>query len=261
MGPRSQRFDRSRANLRRGLHVHVRPVRLDLPHQYHPATDAIVLLVGFYLSLAYWLGIVELTRSGNRYLPWGLWVVLAGLVYSRDGLLLSYPLLVGLICCRSTAWWTESRRTSRLVIAYLFSSFGLLPLIKVSGSVMCGLIGLITCVQFARHRRFDLVASAIGAAAGTMAVFWVIAGQPLLALPTYLMHSLPLVFGYADVMALPGDTTEIIGYLVVLHCSAPRRCGRSLAFADRAGSCSPWSSPSCSRCSRRASCVTSASIC
>jgi len=201
-------------------------------HQYHPAVDGRVLLVGLYLTLTYWIAVVELTRKCERWVGWALWLVLAGLTYSRDGLMLSYPLLIGIVCCRDSARWSEvPRRTSQLVVACLFSSLGLLPLVKCSSLVMCGLIGLITCILFARHRRWDLVACAVGAAVATMALFWLIAGQPLLALPKYLRYSLPLIFGYADAMALPGQLSEVVGYLICAALFAAAARSRRFVLA------------------------------
>src|ERR1041384_57654 len=182
---------------------------------YHPATNAKLLVGSGLLSLACWYAIVQLTRDCKRYALWALWIVLVGLMYSRDALLLSYPFLAGLVCCQSQARWSElSRNAARAEVAFLFSAFGLLPLIKGSILVLCGLIGLVAIVLFGQRRRWDLAIAAVAGPALAMSAFWMFAGQPVLAMPRYLASMLPLIFGYADAMAFPGNPSEIIWYLV-----------------------------------------------
>jgi hypothetical protein len=182
---------------------------------YHPATSAMILLGSGYLSLAYWFAVVELTRDSTRYSPWALWFVLMVFMYSEDALLLSYPMLVGVACCTGAPRLVAlPPRAARITVGLLFSGFGLLPQIKGSVLVLCGLIGLVVCLLFVRRKRWDLAVAAIAGAVICMVVFWVLAGQPVLGLPRYLTSMLPLIFGYADAMAWPGDRHEITWYLV-----------------------------------------------
>lgn len=174
--------------------------------QYHPATDAMMLLGSLYLSLAYWLALAALVREGHKFLPWAMLLVLAGMMTSRDALLLSYPLLVGLACCRRPAppLW--------LAVA-LCSPFGLMPLIKGSLGVLCALIGAVIVLQLAVDKRWKAAGAVIGGALASLVVWWLFAGQPLLAIPDYFREMLPIVSGYAEAMALPGDTLEIVLYV------------------------------------------------
>jgi hypothetical protein len=175
-----------------------------------------MLVVGSgFLAVTYWYAIVQLSRHSKRYALWGLWLVLVGVMYSRDALLLSYPFIVGLVCCYGQVRWSElSRRAARAEVAFLFAAFGLLPLIKGSLLVLCGLIGVIAIVLFARRRRWDLAIAAVGGSVVALIAFWLFAGQPLLALPSYVTSMLPLILGYAGGMSYPGDVHEVLWFLV-----------------------------------------------
>jgi len=175
--------------------------------QYHPATDALMLLGSAYLALAWWLAALEISRTSRWYVPWLLWTVLAGVIASRDALILSYPLLAGLACCRRPA------RT--WVVVALCSPLGLLPLIKGSFGVLAALVGGIVIVQLVLERRYRLAAGVAGIAVATMLGSWCLAGQPVLALPRYLWAQLPIITGYAEAMGYEaGSWAEVPLYLI-----------------------------------------------
>jgi hypothetical protein len=174
--------------------------------QYHPATDAMMVLGSLYLALAYWLALAALIRESRRFLPWAMLVVLAGMMTSRDALMMSYPLLVGLVCCRRPA------PPAWLAIA-LCSPFGLMPLVKGSFGVLCALVGAVIVLQLLLEKQWKVAAAVIGAAVVSLVVWWLFAGQPLLALPRYFLEMLPIISGYAEAMGLPGSTLEIVVYV------------------------------------------------
>jgi hypothetical protein len=182
---------------------------------YHPSTDGLMVFGSAYLAITYWIAIVALTRGARPYLVWCLLAVLAGLLTSRDALLMSYPLLVGVACC--TGRTRSAERSPWLVLclaAVLFSSFGLLPLIKGSMAPICGLIAATIFAGLVFERSWRLAACVVVSSVASMVVFWIAAGQALIVLPAYIRALFPFISGYAEAMAIPGDTSEIVGYLI-----------------------------------------------
>jgi len=184
---------------------------------YHPSTDTLMICGSAYLAVCYWIALVHLTRDSKRYLPWAVLVVLSGLISfrdARDTLLLSYPLIVGLVCFRiATRRPGPSDRFAVVTVAGLCSAFGMLPLIKGSMAVGCGLIGAVVCGVFAIERQWRLAAMAIVSPLVAIVLFWVWAGQSIAGLPGYFRTMLPIISGYGEAMALPGDTNDIVFYL------------------------------------------------
>lgn len=180
-------------------------------HQYHPATDTLMLFGSTYLALAYWLALVCIVRQARPFLPWVLFAVLGAFMTSHDALLLSYPLLVGVVACRRPQ--PSSRRHEWILIA-LCTPFGLLPLIKGSIGALGALIGGIIIAQLALEKRWRVAGAIVGAAVVAMLMFWIAAHQPVLALPGYFRSMLPIISGYTQAMALPGARKEIVLFIL-----------------------------------------------
>ncbi|MBK7539464.1 MAG: hypothetical protein IPI49_29715 [Myxococcales bacterium] len=182
---------------------------------YHPATDALTLLACVHLALCFWAALAYLCRDAKAFFPWLMLLLLGGLLPNRDArdsLLMGIPLVVGLAAFKAAS--TDKDRGGRpgLALALAFSSFGLLPQVKGSMLVGCAMIGALAVGMLALQRRWRLVAAVVLSPLVTSAVFWLLAGQPLTALPAYLASLLPVIFGYAEAMAFTGDRLEIILY-------------------------------------------------
>jgi hypothetical protein len=212
---------------------------------YHPATDTMILTASAWLAICYWLALVHLTR-GKRWLPWIMTLVLAGVLASRDArdaLLLSFPFVAGL-CCLQIACAERPGRRELATIAIVLSAFGLLPLVKGTLGVACGLTSVLVTARFATSRRWRFASVALAAPLAGMLVFWLAAGQPLSALPGYAVSLLHVVAGYGEAMARPGPVIEVVLYLVgaaivlasiLLQTNIPRRArlflfGLALAY-------------------------------
>jgi hypothetical protein len=180
---------------------------------YHPATDSLMLFGSIYLALSYWFALFVVARDGRKGLLLALALMLACLMYSRDALLFSYPLLAGLHCYLRADSKLESRRDLG-VIALVFAPLGLLSLIKGSLLVLCGAIGGLAFILLASHRRFRSATVAVSSAMLTMLACWAIAGQPPLALPNWVVSVVPIVTGYTEAMSIAGIGWEITGYLL-----------------------------------------------
>ena len=185
---------------------------------YHPSTDVLTLIGCGYLAVSYWLALVYLCRNGRWYLPWAMTLVLAAIMSerdARDALLMSYPMLVGLVCFRFATRPSDApARFPAAVVAALGTGLGLLLLVKGSMAGSCGLIGAVVAALCAVQRRWRLVlAIAVSPLVG-MVVFWLIAGQPISALPGYLRGLLPFISGYADAMAVGGGEHDTAVFLI-----------------------------------------------
>lgn len=198
---------------------------------YHPSTDVLTLIGSGYLAICYWLALVQLCRAGKWYLPWAMVIVLAGLLSerdARDALLLSYPLLVGLAGFQlATRPPGAPGRFGAATASVLSSGVGLLLLIKGSMAGSCGLIGAVVIGLCAIQRRWRLALVLVVSPLAGMVVFWLLAAQPVAALPGYLRGMLPFISGYADAMAVDGARYDapifLIGALLLLVAAVRER--------------------------------------
>jgi hypothetical protein len=185
---------------------------------YHPATDGLMMFASAYLAVGYWFAVVQLTRDSKPSLPWGILVVLAAVMSgrdARDALLMSYPLLVGLVCFRIAIRSSElPARFTPVVIGVLASTFGLLSLIKGSMMIACGLIAVGVVALLLIHKQWRFAVALVVSPVLALAGFWLLAGQPISALADYIRSFSPIISGYTEAMAIPGDTSEIVIYLI-----------------------------------------------
>lgn len=184
---------------------------------YHPSTDFMMISGSLYLALSYWLCLVLLTKDVQWY-----WVVffcatLAGMMYSRDTLLFSLPLLVGLLTFKMLLPEEGGLIRSKLAIFYvvlMFAPFGLLPLIKGSLLIICGAISSLCSALLVIKRHRLLAITCLITPIVSMFFFWIASGQPAANLPSYFSSTAPIISGYTDAMAIDGDIGEVVLYLV-----------------------------------------------
>lgn len=179
---------------------------------YHPTTDRIMLWGSIYLAVSYFAALLWLMRGVKWYWVVMLTVVLSGTIYSRDALLFSMPLLLGILTFKVLASGTEKFKVWH--IALLFAPLGLLPLIKISLFLICLLIIGLCTLFFIESKQHNLALVCVLTPLVSVIVFWVLAGQFLVDLPNYFLYLLPLVSGYSESMVDTGDLYEIIFYLV-----------------------------------------------
>lgn len=187
---------------------------------YHPATDWMMVGGCLYLACAYWITLIFLMRGTHWY--WTIFLVISLLVmtYARDSLLFIYPLLVGLICYKiisinenALKYSSSISLVTKLAVAFLFTPFGLLPLIKGSLLILCLTITLLCALFFLCHKHTVLAFIALLSPLISMMLFWVSAGQSINGLPSYLITSLALASAFTEAMAFTGNSNEIIIYL------------------------------------------------
>lgn len=185
---------------------------------YHPTTDFMITAGSLYLALAYWLSFAILANGIKWRWVLAFCAMLAGVMYARDVLLLSLPLLVALQTFKvvdSDEHRLLDSRWFALVVALTFSTFGLLPLIKGSAVVLCLGTAVLCSTYYFLSRRRLLAMLCLAAPAVSLVVFWLASGQPASGLPGYFISMAPITSGYTEAMAINGSGSEVVSYLVV----------------------------------------------
>ena len=183
---------------------------------YHPATDGMMFFGSLYLACSYWFALVLVYRNASW--PWSVLGAsfLLTMIYAKDSLFFSYPCLVGLVIFQDLqeANLPLSLRR-RFILMFLLAPLGLLPLIKGSLVILCGLMLLLCCGLFIFYRQYALVTLACVTLMVSASGFWLYSGQALTSLPLYLSNSLRMALSFSEAMSTPGRSDEVIAYLLV----------------------------------------------
>ncbi|MDI1352393.1 MAG: hypothetical protein PSV35_06435 [bacterium] len=172
---------------------------------YHPATDLMMISGSLYLACSYWFCLIIFTQNSK-----GRWLIaysifLLSLIYAKDSLFFSYPLLVGLTTL--TKGETDPRYYSLLLMAALFAPFGLLPLIKGSLLIIClSTLGICVIYLSIKQRVREAIISVV------CSLFVLILSSE--NLPNYLWYSLAMASNFTQAMAINGNNQEIVLYLI-----------------------------------------------
>jgi len=184
---------------------------------YHPATDHLMLAGGLYLSISYGIAFILLTKDTREHLIFIFWLVLSGLIYSRDALLFSYPLIIALLYFKLFAFQNNIYNNNKVAIVLtiiLFFPFGLLILIKGSILILCGLILVISITLLLIIRRWLLVLTVVVSSSISIIIFWIISGQSISYLPNYFISMAQIILGYTEAMSINGPQWQILCYLI-----------------------------------------------
>ncbi|WP_040534608.1 hypothetical protein [Legionella drancourtii] len=180
---------------------------------YHPATDLMMILGSLYLAISYWIALLILMKNT----PWR-WILafiglLSAMMYVKDSLFFSYPLLLGLISYKSLV--NKDPPQLPLTLWFLlFAPLGLLVLIKCS-LIMISLTSIALCaLLFIESKKYHRAAICFIAPFASMLLCWGLARQALADLPSYLLHSIYFVFVFTEAMAKDGNSQEIVLYLI-----------------------------------------------
>jgi hypothetical protein len=186
-------------------------------HQYHPAIDSLTMSSTLYLALAYWLCFLFLIRGARHTCLVLLFALFAGTVNSRDALLFSAPLMIGLAVNRFLFKMSQEKRSEKRTLAFFtmqFSVLGLLPLVKGSLIILCILISFVSVLALLTYGQKRLAVLALVAPPVSLFIFWSLSGQPPAALPDYGSTIVQIISGYTEAMAREGTTSEIALYAV-----------------------------------------------
>jgi hypothetical protein len=182
--------------------------------QYHPATDHLMLIGDTLLGLAFATGGLSLVSRGRiaYLLPLPVLIALVG----RDAVLFSLPLLFLMVSVRVTLpdshkWKLPENWHVLLSLALIMLALSLLPLVKGGHFLMSASLGGLGWLVLLRWRwRWALILGAVFVAG--LIGFWLGAGQPLGALPTFFVAQMPILSGYSDAMSLTGSSSDLIWY-------------------------------------------------
>lgn len=182
---------------------------------YHPATDSMMLWGSTYLACAYCFALLCLMKQASW--QWG--VILASflltLIYAKDALFFSYPLLLGLLVFNQLDQGKKVLINELIVYAFLFSALGLLPLIKGSLLILSGSLVFLCSLIFCFHRQVIVSFFILFSFISALFLFWILAGQDLVNICAYIKTSCELAFCFTEAMSIQGNVWEIICYLVV----------------------------------------------
>ncbi len=182
---------------------------------YHPATDLLMIAGCLYLALSYWICLLFLIKMSRWYWALIYCVPFLGMIYARDSLFFSYPLLTGLISYKIVSLENAlpNNYLPSFFVFFLFAPFGLLVLIKGSILIICLLILFVCFIWFLAHNKKKLALICLAAPSVSIILFWLAAGQPLFSLPAYLTSSLFIASGFTEAMSSDGNIKEVILYV------------------------------------------------
>ncbi len=191
---------------------------------YHPATDGLMLWGSLLIAGGYALLMIHLAKAKRLYwmLVYSLFLkAFVGSLEDRDCLFFSYPLLIALVVYLLTLPEEDNRtlhlaRSNRLALAAAIVPLGLLPLIKGSFIVIVSIFAILFFVLFWRLGEKLLAYCTIILPSVSAALFWVIARQPLSALPLFFLNTIQSISGYTDSMAVDNrNSLQIATWVLV----------------------------------------------
>lgn len=172
---------------------------------YHPGTDSLMLAAAALLACGYATVVWQLRPQALAAGVAAL--LLASLFTSRDALLLCYPLLALVALLRG-----------RCGAVLLGAPLGLLLLTKGSLLPLCGLVLISAAVALLIKKERWRALQFVGGALLAVPVLWLLAGQPLAALPAYWLNQLPVIAGFAEAMSADGPLWQVLLWLAVAGC-------------------------------------------
>ncbi|MDF1654001.1 MAG: hypothetical protein P1U34_02720 [Coxiellaceae bacterium] len=184
---------------------------------YAPGFGALMMFGGIYLALAYSTSIVILMEEVKAGWIIAFCLALVALSFIFDPVYFSLPLVVGLVTLKLAYYEPERLDHNRVlffVLPLLFSTLGLLPLIKASMMVICGIVCLLSTVVLMLNKKRLLAAMCLLSPLVAMPIFWLASGQPIAALPHYIINMQSIISGYSYAMVLTGGRLTLMLFLL-----------------------------------------------
>lgn len=184
---------------------------------YHPSTDFMMVSGSLYLALSYGAYFVILMKGVQWRWVLTFCAILAGLSYSRDALLLSFPLLVGLASFKiisSEGGALAKNKLAPFYVALLFAPFGLLPLVKGTLLILCCTITVLCSAFFIANKQRVIAITCMLSPLVSVLFFWGLSGQAVGNLPSYFISMAPIASGYTEAMSVTGNAFEVIFYFI-----------------------------------------------
>jgi hypothetical protein len=186
--------------------------------QYNAATNFLMLSSSLFFGLCYAITLLCLLSDKKiNQLQFALLLVyiIMFLAPQTDALLFSYPLILAVVIANNIHQIEQKIKIWQLLIMFLiFAPLGLLPLIKGSLLPLCIAVSISISCYFLYHRTRALSMLALTIPILSMPIFWVLSGQSISFLPSYLSTQVPIISGYAQAMGQSGGNIEAITYLL-----------------------------------------------
>ena len=156
---------------------------------YYPSLDTMMLLSAGLLGAAFVAGLLCLTAGWIERLGALLLVALMGAM-ARDAVFFALPLTLLVLVCRVAApgpprYAIAVSAFVRCSLALLVMALSLLGLVKGTFAVASGMVMALSFGLLLLRGQKGLAVAGALLFAGSMPVFWVLAGQPLAALPGF----------------------------------------------------------------------------
>lgn len=175
---------------------------------YHPATDALVLVLGAVLGAGFAAALLRLSREASTASLAFAVAVLAAVVFERDALMFGAALAAGLACLRDDGERPSGASPRVATIAALCLPLGLLPLVKGSMIAPCGAVVATVAAILVLRGEPRRAAAAVAAPVAGALVAWVAAGQEPASIVAFFTSLAPIISGYTEAMSLPGSRVE-----------------------------------------------------
>ena len=181
---------------------------------YHPATSLMMTGGSLYLAFSWWVCLVFLMTGVQWRWILALCICISGMIYARDSLLFSYPLLVGLVTYKML--YSDRKLTSYApyFFTFLFAPFGLLPLVKASLLIFCLVVLALCFIYILACKRINLAIICLMTPVISMLLFWIGSGQSPVNLPDFLINTVFMAGGFTEAMGLEGNPGEVILYIL-----------------------------------------------
>lgn len=189
---------------------------------YSSVYGGVYFILSLYLAVAMCFGMWSLFVDKRRAIP----VIVLAIIFAwfgdrKDAFYMVLPVvaLFNLIGSNLEGEKFKGRRLYAFIA--LLPAFGILPLIKLSFSVICGFSALIGILLLVRQREHKVIPAVILIPIVTLVGLWVLVGQKLTELPLYIVNALPIISGYTEAMAIYGSlllpAVALVGSAAVLY--------------------------------------------
>lgn len=171
---------------------------------YHSETYGLgYIAVALYIAACFTLGVIACVRRERRFVVL-IGVSIISLLWGnlKDPLLMIIPFLSSFILLLMDKEPKSAGRFESVVVLLMLPVLGLLPLIKLSviaASVLCAVVNSAFCVY---KRKLILAMCSLIIPSLSFVCMWVLFGQPIGAIPSYLLNSGPIISGYTEAMSI-----------------------------------------------------------
>jgi hypothetical protein len=180
--------------------------------QYHPATYIMVLIAGVYIAICYSIVLLEISHN-KIVLMYSLTLVIPYMFFVKDVIFTSYCLYFSIMALIvSRRHYVDWATCVILIVAS--GALGLIVAIKASFILPVFIAIALSASVMVFRRRSILALWIIASAFSVLCLGWLLAGQPLSGIASYLGSAVQLTVGYNEAMAYDGDSRDIVVFVI-----------------------------------------------